>query len=249
MKVIKSLLLSCFLLTGSILSAQQTETRKISAFNKIDAGTPFDVFTEEGNEESVKLVLENIVLDNVITEVKDKILKVYLKKGNYKNIKGKVYITYKNLEAINNSGSGNLICNSDIKSGDFSIGLSGSGNASTKKIKAKQFKVRKSGSGKVEVSDIETEIAEISISGSGDLYIKNGYAKKEKINISGSGNVNASGVQTDECAVSISGSGNVDVNVAKQLYGIISGSGNIVYEGDAQVNSSNIAGSGRIRKR
>lgn len=249
MKIMKSLLLPCFLLIAAFVSAQQTETRNMSSFSKIDAGTPFDVFIEEGNQESVKLVIDNLALDNIITEVKDNTLKVYLKKGNYKNIKGKVYITYKNIEAINNSGSGNLTCNSDISAGSFTIGLSGSGNANTKKIKAQQLKVRKSGSGNVQVNDIATDLAEISISGSGDLHIKGGYAKKESINISGSGNVNATGVKSDECSVGISGSGNVEVNVAKQLEGRISGSGNITYDGNAQVSTSNIAGSGRIRKR
>lgn len=249
MKMVNKLMVACFLLIAGVATAQQTETRKVSSFNKIDAGTPFDIVVEEGREESVKLELENIVLDNVITEVNDNTLKVSLKKGNYKNIKGKIYITYKNLEAINNSGSGNLNCNSDIAAASFAIGLSGSGNANTKKIKAQQLKVRKSGSGNVQVNSIETDKAEISISGSGDLLIKEGYAKKEEISISGSGNIRASGVKSDECSVAISGSGNVDVNVAKQLDGRITGSGNITYEGDAQINTSAIAGSGRIRKR
>jgi hypothetical protein len=249
MKMVKNLFAATLLLTAGIVAAQQTETRKLSSFNKAAISGPFDVFMEKGNEESVKLVVENVSPDKVITEVKGNTLEISLEKGNYRNVKGKIYVTYKSVEAIDKSGSGNLVCNSDLSAGTFTADLSGSGNVNCKKIKAERIWIQKSGSGNIKVETMETTDADLSLSGSGDLEVHDGYTKKQSVHISGSGNVRAHGLKSNECAASVSGSGNIDVSISQTLEGIVSGSGNITYDGDAQVKKMGISGSGRISKR
>jgi hypothetical protein len=249
MKKMKNLLVCASLLVTGVMYAQQTETRKLSAFDKATIAGPFDVFMEKGNEESVKLVLENVSPDKVITEVKGNTLEISLERGNYKNIKGKIYVTYKNMEAIDKSGSGNLVCNSDLSASTFSFDFSGSGNVNCKKVKAEKTRIQKSGSGNIKLEAMETTDADLSISGSGDLEIRDGYAKTQSVHISGSGNVRAHGLKSNDCSASVSGSGNIDVSVSQTLEGIISGSGNITYDGNAQVKSIGISGSGRISRR
>ena len=250
MKTVKNLLVCASLLVTGIVSAQETGTRKLSSFSKLDVGGPFEVTIEKGSEESVKITAEGVPLNKIITEVKGSTLEIYLERGDYRNnIKAKIYLTYKSLDAIDKSGSGNLVCNSDLAANDFDLGLSGSGNVSTKTIKAQHVKIRKSGSGNIKVTGLETDNADLSLSGSGDLEISNGYAKNQSVHISGSGNVRAHGVKSNECAASISGSGSIDVSVSQMLEGIISGSGNITYDGDAQVKKMSISGSGRINRR
>ena len=249
MNTVKNLLVCGSLLASSMAFSQGTETRKFSSFNKFDIGGPFEVIMEKGNEESAKIIAEGVALEKIITEVKGSTLDVYLEKGEYRNIKVKIYLTYKSIDAIDKSGSGNLTCNSDLSANNFDLGLSGSGNVTSKKIKAQQIKIRKSGSGNIKLTALETDDADLSLSGSGDLEIEGGYAKTQSAHISGSGNIRAHGLKSNECTAFISGSGSIDVSVSQSLAGTISGSGNIVYDGDAQVKKLGISGSGRISRR
>jgi hypothetical protein len=249
MNTVKIFLVAASLLGSGIVSAQGTETRKLLPFNKLDIGGPFEVFIEKGNEESVKIVAEGVALEKIVTEVTGNTLEIYLKRGDYRNIKTKLYVVYKNVEAIEKSGSGNLACNSDLAANNFNLDLSGSGNVNGKKIKGQHITIRKSGSGNIKIDALETDDADLSLSGSGDVEIGDGYAKTQSVHISGSGNMRAHGLKSNECIASISGSGNIEVSVSQSLAGSISGSGNIVYDGDAQVKKSGISGSGRISKR
>ena len=53
MKTIKNLLLSAALLIAGVTSAQETETRKVPAFNKLEIGGSFDAVLRQGSESSV----------------------------------------------------------------------------------------------------------------------------------------------------------------------------------------------------
>ena len=249
MNIVKNLLVCGSLLVSGVAFSQGTETRKLSSFSKLDIGGPFEVIMEKGSEESVKITAEGVSLEKIITEVKGNTLDIYLERGEYRNIKAKIYLTFKSLDAIDKSGSGNLTCNSDLSANNFDLGLSGSGNVSSKKIKAQHVKIRKSGSGNIKLAALETDDADLSLSGSGDAEIEDGTAKIQSVHISGSGNIRTHGLKSNECTASISGSGNIDVSVSQSLEGRISGSGNIVYDGDAQVKKMGISGSGRISKR
>ena len=99
MNRIKNLIVYGSLLMSNTVLAQGTETRKLSSFSKLEAGGSFDVILETGTEESVRIVAEGVSPEKIITEVKNNTLEVYMKKDNYRNIKIRVYVTYKSLEA------------------------------------------------------------------------------------------------------------------------------------------------------
>ncbi|MGC4035815.1 MAG: head GIN domain-containing protein [Chitinophagaceae bacterium] len=249
MKTVRNLFVGAFMLSACIASAQQTETRKLSSFDKMDLSGPFDIILDKGSEESVKIIAENVPLNKIITEVSGKTLEIRLEKGEYRNVKGKIYVTYKDVDAINKSGSGNLTCNNDFTAGQFSLDFSGSGNISGKSIKAAHVKISKSGSGSIKLQGVDADDADFGMSGSGDVDINGGTAKTQTIHLSGSGSIRSNGMKSTECTASISGSGNIDVAVSGSLSGIISGSGNITYDGDPQVKKMSMSGSGRISKR
>jgi hypothetical protein len=54
MKTIKNVFLLVSLLIAGVTSAQETETRKVSAFNKLEIGGSFDAVLRQGSEPSVK---------------------------------------------------------------------------------------------------------------------------------------------------------------------------------------------------
>lgn len=229
MKLIKLAILAILMTTSSMLvQAQEEETRQLASFTVLETGGSWDVFLEKGNKEEVRLEGSNIDLDKVITEVKNGALRIYLDKGNYRNVRLKVYVTYQNLEEIHKSGSGNLSNQSDLHASDFELQLSGSGNTDLK--------------------NIEAESLSIDLSGSGNLSMKGGSAGRLSINQSGSGNINAMDLQIEDCTVNKSGSGNVEISVSETLNVVTSGSGNIKYKGSPSINKLETSGSGKLVK-
>ena len=252
MKKGKNAFLMILLLITAAAAAQQTETRNVPAFDKLDIGGSFDAVLRQGNETSVKITAENIDVKKILTETKGNTLRIFLVKGIYHNIRIKVEITYTNLDAIERSGSGNLTGESDITStGDFHLSSSGSGNITINgKIKATgQAIVGKSGSGNIKLAGLQAEGVHMNFSGSGNFAVDEGNAKTQTVRLSGSGNVSAYGLKTETCTATVSGSGDIKVYASSLLEATIVGSGNINYRGDAQVKKVSVHGSGRIDKK
>jgi hypothetical protein len=252
MTTIKHLMLFSLLLIAGVTSAQQTETREVPVFTKLQIGGPFDAVLRQGNETSVKIIAENIDIKKVLIESNGGTLKINLEKGLYHHIKLQLEITYKNpLNAIERSGSGNLTCASEISTaGNFDLSSSGSGNIIMQAIvKAANVSVTRSGSGNMKLADLQADRLQMNFSGSGNANINGGNVKSQIIRLSGSGNVNTYGLQTETCAVTLSGSGNIEVNANSSIEASISGSGNIEYRGNAQVTKIKSSGSGRLSKR
>lgn len=250
MNTMKNILFLIILLLSNVAFAQETETRKVSSFNKLEAGGSFDVVIEQGNNNTVTIESKGIDPEKIITEVKGDVLQVYLEKGNYRNVNATVYITYESLEGISSSGSGNLICKSDLFAPEFKLSNSGSGNVTSQgNIKADHLSFNVSGSGNVKVASLETEDFDLSMSGSGNFDASSGYATRQSIHKSGSGDIKATGVKSDICSVNMSGSGNVAISANQSIEANMSGSGNINYQGDATISKVKISGSGEINKK
>lgn len=237
------------LLISSIACAQSVETRELPAFNTLHAGGSFDTFIEQGNEESVRIEAGGVDTKKIITEVIDGNLKIYLEKGKYNNIRTKVYITYKKLISISQSGSGKMECRSDLSGESFKLRSSGSGGLDCKgAINAKDLEIMISGSGGAYLKSIEADKLNLTLSGSGNLDISSGTVDLQNISVSGSGQLKSFDVKSNVANVQLRGSGNVNITVNGSIEGVIAGSGGINYRGDAQVSKSVVAGSGRMRK-
>jgi hypothetical protein len=148
MKTIKNALLLGSLFIAGVSFAQKTETRNVSNFSKLEIGGSFDALLWQGNETVVKITSENIDTKKILTVADGNTLRISLENGNYHNTRIKVEVTYKSLDAIDKTGSGNLSCESDLSSaGDFNLSSGGSGNVVIKgKVKAaKQVSINRDG--------------------------------------------------------------------------------------------------------
>ena len=231
-----------------IVFAQERETRKVNGFSKVYSGGMFDVQLVKGSEESLKIAASNFDLDKIITEVENGTLKIYKEKF-YRpgwNAKVKILVTYKNLSQLKNSGSGDMLCKSDIVANDTEFHSSGSGNLSVEgTVKANFVEVHNSGSGNISFSKIEANKLEMSKSGSGSMKVSSGNVNSQKLSSSGSGNMNTGGLESKICYVKLSGSGNSNVHATEELNAKISGSGNIRYKGNPTIDAKT-SGSGSI---
>jgi hypothetical protein len=165
----------------------------------------------------------------VKTEIDGDVLKLGLVKGNYRNVNLKFYVTYKSLEGVKCSGSGEINVEDDVIADDFYIGLSGSGDVYIKSLRA---------------DDLDA-----SISGSAKIKIQEGAIGNAEINQSGSGDFVANNLSIEDLNVSKSGSGDTFVGDLGEISVRSSGSGDIIYSGSPRMGDIKVSGSSSIRKR
>ncbi|GAB2694996.1 head GIN domain-containing protein [Mucilaginibacter koreensis] len=242
MKSLSKILLAAALLSGAgavqtvnaatftTTSAFDTQDRHLSGFNAIDATGSFDVIITQGNTESVKVEAPADVIDRITTEVKGGVLKLGTKRNNgwnwnwNDNKRIVIYVSIREVNAVNLSGSGDVMFKNGLRAENLRVTLSGSGDIS----------------GRVEAKTLESRI-----SGSGDLKLS-GRASYSSISISGSGDYSAESLACEEVAVRISGSGDVHVNANSKIDSSISGSGDVYYSGNAKQISTSKTGSGEV---
>jgi len=214
--------------TVSAAIAQRSETRTPGTFTQIESGGSWDVEITKGSKDEVRLEANSFDLSRVITELDGERLEIKLEKGNWKNVDLKVYITVRELESVGTSGSGDMQLRSDFGARNFSIGLSGSGSLSTRKINAEKL--------------------DIGMSGSGRVTIEGGRAESASIGQSGSGNLEAIDFVAGTAEIGKSGSGTTSIGVTDALTVAASGSGNVYYRGDPENKRVSASGSAKVIK-
>jgi hypothetical protein len=268
----KNIVLFLFFISALCVSAQNRETRKVDNFKKISFRIPATLYIKQGNTNKLELEGDKDILREIETYVEGSKLVIGREDG-WKNWfsdrnRGRitVYIIVKELEALQVSGSGDVIGEGRFTTGDLSLKVSGSGALQLEidatgeveadvsgsgsidlKGKSKSFNSDVSGSGRVAIAMNIKNSAEFGISGSGKIMAK-GTANTVKTSISGSGKVLAADLETDRCDIRISGSGNMEINVRNELDATISGSGSVAYRGNPSKINSNASGSGKLRK-
>jgi len=226
----KNLLSICFLCL-IIGGASAQETRQVARFHALSVSSSFNVVLQQGSDESVRLDITGIDLDDIRTEVSDGTLKIYKKRGsrNWNNrAQGTIYITYRELDEIHSSGSSDVRCSDPLRARYFELSSSGSGNLYLRDLEAEELRARISGS-----SDIEVE----------------GGVDRQEISISGSGNYDAAELDCASTSIRISGSGDAAVVARESLKTSVSGSGDVSYWGNPQHVDTHTSGSGDVRKR
>jgi hypothetical protein len=214
-------------------SASEIVDRHLSGFNAIDLAGPFDVRITQGSTESVKVQAPADVMDRILTEVNGGVLKIYTKHdyfnwgdlfGNHRKIL--VYVTIKDVNSINISGSGDAFFNEGVTANSLRLNISGSGDMT----------------GKVDVKTLES-----SISGSGDMKLS-GRAENSTVRVVGSGDFTARNLLTVSSSVRVSGSGDAEINASEKVDAAVNGSGDVRYTGTARSINSSKSGSGDISR-
>lgn len=212
-----------------VTAQAQTETRTPGKFTAVESGGSWNVYITLGSKDEVKLVSKGFDLDKVITEVENGKLEIKLEKGNYRNVNFEAYVTVRELESIGSGGSGDMIVESNISSGKFNIGQSGSGNVTLKML---------------EVGSLN-----VGMSGSGNMYVAGGSADSAKIGQSGSGDFDGLDLMATSVKIGKSGSGTTSIGASETLIVGSSGSGNVYYKGNPENKKIASSGSSKVIKK
>jgi carbon monoxide dehydrogenase subunit G len=245
------------------------EERHPGDFDGVDFKSFNNLYIETGEETSLVVEAEDNLMPFLVTELEGDTLEIYVRPGiklrNTRPVNYYLTVEKDQLQAIKISGSGNVKA-PELEAEDFSLIVSGSGDARMAGLEADSLEAKISGSGNLDLGDLQLGPVELKISGSGDIRIdsveaddleldisgdgrariENGQLNSQKITISGSGDYIADQVESDEVEVRINGSGNTRLNVQEHLQVRIGGSGDVSYVGRPRIDQS-ISGSGRIK--
>lgn len=257
------------LVSASLAFAQDRETRNVNAFTKISFGFPGKLYLKQGSPQKVELEGDKNILEKINVEVDGD--RLVINSGNKWHNWGNedkiiAYVTVENIDAINVSGSGDIIAQTKITCNELNLKVSGSGSVKVEvdaqnevnanvsgsgsmdlSGRCKSFETNVSGSGRISLATNASDEANFRVSGSGKIEAQ-GTADIVKVSVSGSGKVLASNLEANKCDVHISGSGNVEINVKKDLDAQISGSGSVAYKGNPNRLNTSSTGSGKVRK-
>ena len=204
-----------------------TEERDVPSFNGISVSAGIDVYITQADEEHVKVITDENLLDVVKTEVRDDVLKIYASKNIRRAASKKVYVDYVNLNKIKVSSAGDLTGENTLNTSELEIGLSSAGDL------------------KLDVIAQEIYI-DISSSGNGNLTGKTDYLKA---NLSSAGDLNAFDLEAKVGDISVSSAGDARVFVTEEASFSSSSAGDIVYKGDPKIKHMSTSSSGSIRKK
>lgn len=163
------------------------QIRDVPSFNKIDSEGIFDVTVKYGIEPLIKIMADDNVINNVITEVSGETLKLHLDDDkNYKNIEVKVVIELPILEQFSNKGTSNITISEVGPTETFTLKNEGAGDivfsgTSTELI------IENEGSGKLSGFEFYSTNCDLTIIGSGDVQVNCNTTLS--VNIEGSANV------------------------------------------------------------
>ena len=225
-------LLLLTLFSTAFISGQSsaTETRKLTGFTKVSFGVPGNLYISLGSEFKVVLEGDKDFLADIETEISGD--RLVIKKDNWTQFNNKkviVNITMPAVEGLSVSGSGQAEITDAVKAVDFDMGVSGSG--------------------KLIINEIIAGNLECGISGSGDVIINGtGSIDDAEISISGSGSYSGEELKLKTAEIGISGSGSCYCNVTESLEAHVSGSGNVTYSGNPKIDAR-VSGSGRVRSK
>lgn len=238
----KKLLLVFFACTSLQLMAQpwktvkgdgnlKKESRPVESFNAVSTNGPLDVQISYGTSENLQVEADQNLLAYIETAVKDGKLTIRVKDHvNLKSsLKMMVYISMKEIKALQESGSGNITGSGAFKNDD-------------------KTDIKVSGSGDIKLDFDSFADVDLAVSGSGNIMLKGNNVNNVTATISGSGNIDCINVVCDNAQARISGSGNIKVNAKKSIDASISGSGNVFYKENVDNISSKISGSGKVKK-
>lgn len=213
---------SCIEGNGKI-SSVETESEQ---FTVLISEIPGTVYIKQDNKFSVEIKTDENLQEFVKANVSKGKIEIETSKciSDFKTLE--VYITTKNLSEIILNGSGEIKSSGKLMLEDLEVEINGSGSLKLD----------------FEANDIKTEIT-----GSGTAKYK-GETEKHEIDISGSGSLEADKLYCKKADVEIDGSGSAKINVSKKINAKISGSGNLIYKGAAEIGKKKISGSGRIKR-
>ncbi len=231
------IILLIFALTALNVSAfstgsDKTETRNLKDFHAVKVSSGIDLYITMGDEEKVKVVADDELIDRIITEVKDGTLEIYMKNNNFFNWSfnsksRKVYISVKELNEIHASSGSDVVSDNTLKGESLDVKAS-SGSDVTLDIVYKNFSLDTSSGSDAKIS---------------------GKTKNFTAEASSGSDIKAKDLESVICKVKVSSGSDATVTVSDELHAKASSGGDVVYYGSPQTKDIEESSGGDVKGR
>ena len=235
-----------------------TKAIKVDNFTGVNlAGSPDVIYTQKAGRPQVEIYTSDNIVDLLDINVANNTLNIKFKKGvsvSYNKLE--IRVSSETLNNISVAGSGNVKLANGLKTDNLKVSVAGSGDIDADNITCTgNLNVSVTGSGDIEGSNITCANLTASIAGSGDLKLDNvsaagteasvagsgtavltGTSQEADYRVAGSGDLFASGLQAKRVSASVSGSGDIKCHATDFLKARTSGSGNIGYKGNPELD-------------
>lgn len=240
--------------------------RKVADFSKLSVSHGIDVEITQGQKNSLVIVADKDLHENIKTEVEDNELKIYVDGKIYKAKKMMVLVTVKQIDAIKASSGSDVETRNTLLCKDLAVRCK-SGSDIELDLEARSLKCHLSSgsdakfsgkiSGDVDIiaehgSDVEGKFSAqnvfCDIKHGSDLHL-NGKAKSLNINASGGSDVSASSFITENCKLEASGGSDAEVYASNSIVIDASSASDVYYYGNPKQRDINSSSSADVHKR
>jgi hypothetical protein len=201
----------------------------VQSFNEIKIEGVFNVHLTQGNTESVKLSIDDNLLQYITVKNEGSQLVVKWEKDrqtSINNVKSDLYITFKNINELALNTVGKVSSTNTLKLNSFELDVNSVGETNL---------------------DVNCQSLDIDHNGVGSLVLE-GRATRATIDCSGVGGLKAFDLIVDILKLQCSGVGSAEVTAEKEISVSASGVGGVRYRGDAKTVQLNASGIGRVKK-
>ncbi len=206
-----------------------TETRDLKNFTGVSTSTAIDIYLTQGDKFKVVVEADDNLIEYIVTDVVDGVLKVRFRKGINVTWSEKklVHVTMQEVDYISASSAGDVIGKTAVRSDDLKIRTSSAGDVKLE-VYAKNLDLKTSSSGDITLSG-EADYMEASTSSAGDIK--------------------AFELTVKEADVSASSAGDVKITVTERLNARASSAGDVQYRGNPTKVDARSSSAGDVIKR
>jgi len=206
------------------------QTRTTPAFDGISVSSGIDVYLSQGSYEEVIVEADPNWVDDLLTEVKDGVLHIYLKKkfGFQWNRSYKAYVTFDDLRSLAVSAG------ADVESaGPFRLD---------------RLKISVSSGADLKIDDLVAESVWLETSSGSDARLSGQVVNFEASSSSGA-DISCGGLVVEYCKVRVSSGSDAEVHATKSLRASASSGGDIRYQGNPAQKDLNESSGGDVYAR
>lgn len=213
-KKISSLILTAFFVFAVFAASAIVDKskRNVSDFSGIKVSSGIDLYLTMGSTEEVVVEADDDIIDKIITEVEDGVLKIYVKDNIFWKWRSerKVHVTVKELNKLHCSAGSDVESENTIESEELSVKASSGSDVKLNVKTGKLFLDTSSGS-------------DAKISGTSEVF---------NLEASSGSDIHASELKTKVCHVSVSSGSDASIYVTDELVAKASSGGDIRYSGN-----------------
>ncbi len=215
---LRTLLLIALSIFGAGANAQEMEeARPLNHFNQVIASPRVNVILQKGDEESIRLIYNQIPKSKVNVIVKGGKLKIYLDharvtekqvrniENNYSGRRGlyagssiTAYVTYKDLKSIEIRGDGEIRCDSALS--------------------AEKFKLKAYGANEIRLASLTSRKFKASLYGANELRIISGSTNRQIYRVFGENRVDTRGFKSENATTRIYGDGRIRLYASDEVH-------------------------------